>query len=320
MRNKIVFAFFIIIIALGMKSYLAPTEDIDFRKERSEITPTKPSQEAFKVRTSKDKKVKKNLLSRVKPKLSGVKLKKLGDDYAPIDEEGNRYITQVLKDEDGHIIYHGDIYLGDEEEVRLRLKKGLKVRPPKLWENGEVFYEISSEVKEDIELLSEINKSISYLNEKTNVAFKERFDQDNYVVFTTTTSNCYSQVGQQGGKQKILLSTKCRQREVLHEMMHTLGFFHEQNREDRDEYIEVLWQNIREEHHAQFKKLTNDYIDVLDRPFDFKSIMLYPPNAFSDHPDQPSILRADGGDDFHTTYSLMSAEDIYRVNKTYPKN
>ena len=56
---------------------------------------------------------------------------------------------------------------------------------------------------------------------------------------------CFSMIGRQGGKQQISLGNGCGQIGVaIHEIMHALGFFHEQSRRDRDNYITINFGNI----------------------------------------------------------------------------
>jgi hypothetical protein len=57
---------------------------------------------------------------------------------------------------------------------------------------------------------------------------------------------CYSYVGRLATPQTILLQVACVDYigEVQHEVMHALGFYHEQSREDRDNYIDIIYKNI----------------------------------------------------------------------------
>ena len=62
--------------------------------------------------------------------------------------------------------------------------------------------------------------------------------------------SCWSSVGKTywaSGAQKLSLGSGCNiTATVMHELLHTLGFWHEQARADRNLYVEVMWENIRE--------------------------------------------------------------------------
>ena len=59
---------------------------------------------------------------------------------------------------------------------------------------------------------------------------------------------CYSSLGKQNSPQVISLQVPgCTNKlgTAVHEMMHALGFFHEQSRMDRDNFINIDWNNIK---------------------------------------------------------------------------
>lgn len=67
---------------------------------------------------------------------------------------------------------------------------------------------------------------------------------------------------------------------VAHELNHALGFWHEQSRADRDDYVKINWENIATEQQHNFNKYTTQ-ADTLGLPYDYFSIMHYEWNAFS---------------------------------------
>lgn len=68
---------------------------------------------------------------------------------------------------------------------------------------------------------------------------------------------------------------------IIHELMHSVGFFHEQSRTDRDQYIEIRWENVESGMEYNFEKFSANEIDPLNTQYDYGSIMHYGQDAFS---------------------------------------
>lgn len=71
--------------------------------------------------------------------------------------------------------------------------------------------------------------------------------------------------------------------------MHAVGFFHEQNRSDRDNHVIIRFENIQRGLEANFEKGSSGSTTSFGVPYDYGSVMHYSSTAFSTN-GQPTII------------------------------
>lgn len=136
--------------------------------------------------------------------------------------------------------FQGDILIPTEEG-----RNGL-VKESTRWPNGVVPYIFHSTVPANDR--SVITRCINEYHAKTCLKFVPRSSEYDYIEFQSLKTGCWSSVGRIGGKQVINLQPGGCTSKIgtpCHEIMHALGFLHEQNREDRDNFVRILTQNIK---------------------------------------------------------------------------
>ncbi|XP_039249556.2 uncharacterized protein LOC120327185 [Styela clava] len=162
-----------------------------------------------------------------------------------------------------------------------------------------------------------IEEAISKYTEETCIDFVPRTDQNDYLLFASM-GGCWSYVGRRRGPQYISIGSGCEWVGVVqHELLHALGFWHEQSRPDRDSYVEIRFDNIASNMKHNFNK--RQAIDSMGSMYDKGSIMHYGGYAFSSNR-QPTIVDITTGQPIKSQREGMSESDKYQVNKMYKCN
>ncbi|XP_057191361.1 low choriolytic enzyme-like isoform X3 [Triplophysa rosa] len=159
-----------------------------------------------------------------------------------------------------------------------------------------------------------IETGLQSFQESTCIRFIPHNGQRHFINIESV-KGCYSYLGRQGGSQVVSLERPgcINSRNVQHELLHALGFHHEQNRSDRDEHVKIIFKNIEPGHERNFKKVpTNN----LATHYDYNSVMHYPSNAFS-RSDEPTIIPIPDPNVLIGKAKKMSYNDILRVNRLY---
>ncbi|KAF1376298.1 hypothetical protein PFLUV_G00210050 [Perca fluviatilis] len=150
------------------------------------------------------------------------------------------------------------------------------------------------------------------------VDFKPYEGESSYISFTKL-SGCWSYVGDNGTGRNVSIGARCDTKAIVqHELLHALGFYHEQSRSDRDDYVKIWWDQIEEGKEHSFKKYEDDFITDLNTPYDYESIMHYRPLSFNKNESIPTITTNIPYFNEVIGQRLdFSAVDITRLNRMY---
>jgi len=227
----------------------------------------------------------------------------------------NGFPTEERRD---NIDERGEFYQGD-----MKLAPGMKagiIGSNYRWPNAQVPYTLSSTFTAAERAV--VMEGLNEISSKTCITFKARSNEANYVAITRGTANsgCWSYVGRQGGGQQLNLqpgSPGCVFKGIVaHEMIHALGFFHEQSRTDRDDYVVINWSNIQAGTESNFDKYPASQIDPFNTAYDYGSVMNYSAYSFAVNPNVPTITPRDSTAQIGQRDGL-SAKDAQKLKNMY---
>ncbi|CAI5447955.1 unnamed protein product [Caenorhabditis angaria] len=201
-------------------------------------------------------------------------------------------------------------------ENSANLRRNGVITGTRKWPNGRIPYVISNQYNERERAV--LARSFQSYHDKTCIRFVPRTAVDNDYLYIGKIDGCYSDVGRAGGRQELSLDNGCLQYDTaIHELMHSVGFYHEHERWDRDEHITILWHNIDREAYDQFGKVDLAESSYYGQLYDYYSIMHYDSLAFSKNGFETMVAKASEMTPVIGAAIDFSPIDVLKMNLMY---
>ncbi|PTL78647.1 M12 family metallopeptidase [Vitiosangium sp. GDMCC 1.1324] len=217
-------------------------------------------------------------------------------------------------------ITEGDMVVGLYNQVMSEYSTNNAIRNPQLkWPkvDGKVVVPYRVHPSLPRQAQAALQQAIAEYDAKTCVRFIPQTRERNFVT-VFLGQGCYSYVGDiQQGEQQLSLGQGCEFKgTAVHELMHSLGFYHEQSRPDRDQYITVNFQNVGQGMTSQFD-ICQD-CTTQDIPYEYASIMHYGAQAFTSN-GRDTMVPKQKGAKIVEPYDKpgLTALDVKKIHKLY---
>ncbi len=204
---------------------------------------------------------------------------------APVGEEVIAMVEDNLvraSRHNGTTVLQGDIVLPEDAPAsgKNANRESMQiVGASRAWSKFRIPYVIGVLGYEDWSNYPTIN-AIKYWNSLFPGILVPRTTETDYVTFQKANGVCQTVVGRAGGNQYVELDPSCGEVAIRHEIGHAIGLWHEQMRQDRDEYVKINFDNIKTDKVSNFEMVGiasgKNY-----GAYDYGSIMHYSAYAFS---------------------------------------
>ncbi len=205
----------------------------------------------------------------------------------------------------GHAVVEGDMLFPLPSG---QTRGAVRTRATRRWPGGVVAYTLDPALANT----ARVTTAMAHWQAETRFTFVPRTTETDYVTFRPS-AGCSSAVGRAGGQQFVNVSDGCTSGNLIHEIGHTLGMWHEQSRSDRDNHVVVHWDNIESGKAGNFQTFATAGNDGRNAgPYDLSSIMHYGSYGFSIN-GQPTMTELDGSI-IVSQRNALTATDVCAIN------
>ncbi|XP_050956851.1 meprin A subunit beta isoform X1 [Labeo rohita] len=231
-----------------------------------------------------------------------------GNTEIDVDDGKDRDIIDINEEAGLHLV-EGDILIQEGEDRNTILDE--KYRWPTT-----VPYVLDRSL--EINAKGVILRAFEQFRLKTCIDFKPWCREPNYI-FIFKDRGCYSHVGNRHmGKQELSIGENCDNLgTVEHEFLHALGFWHEQSRFDRDDYVTIVWNQIKAGKEHNFNIHNDTVSSSFGLPYDYGSVMHYSKTAFSKNSEPTIVTKIPEFLDVIGQRLEFSDSDLLKLNRLY---
>lgn len=205
----------------------------------------------------------------------------------------------------GHAVVEGDMLFPLPTG---QTRGAVRTRGTRRWSGGVVPYTLDPALANTVR----VTDAMAHWEAETRFTFVPRTTELDYVTFRPS-AGCSSQVGRAGGQQFVNVSDGCNAGNLIHEIGHTLGMWHEQSRSDRDHHVIIHWDRIEPGKAGNFQTFADAGNDGRNAgPYDLSSIMHYGSYGFS-LDGQPTMTELDGSI-IVPQRDALTATDVCAIN------